>query len=65
MTNWLITLKQIVDLDQGILMNPEGQVLQDTAGNPLRIQLGSDGRTILGLCNFTGKIPPCKTNFDV
>ncbi|XP_032880967.1 fibronectin type III domain-containing protein 1 isoform X1 [Amblyraja radiata] len=39
--------KWIVDLDQGILMNPEGQVLQDTAGNPLRIQLGSDGRTIL------------------
>ncbi|XP_078260823.1 fibronectin type III domain-containing protein 1 [Rhinoraja longicauda] len=41
--------KWIVDLDHGILMNPEGQVLQDTAGNPLRIQLGSDGRTILDL----------------
>ncbi|XP_078086110.1 fibronectin type III domain-containing protein 1 isoform X2 [Mustelus asterias] len=39
--------KWIVDLDQGILMNPEGQILQDTEGKPLQIQLGVDGRTVL------------------
>ncbi|XP_038664178.1 fibronectin type III domain-containing protein 1 isoform X2 [Scyliorhinus canicula] len=39
--------KWIVDLDRGILMNPEGQILQDTEGKPLQIQLGVDGRTVL------------------
>ncbi|XP_078412965.1 fibronectin type III domain-containing protein 1 isoform X2 [Cetorhinus maximus] len=39
--------KWIVDFDRGILMNPEGQILQDTEGKPLQIQLGADGRTIL------------------
>ncbi|XP_067900875.1 fibronectin type III domain-containing protein 1 isoform X2 [Heterodontus francisci] len=39
--------KWIVDLDRGILLNPEGQILQDTEGKPLQVQVGADGRTIL------------------
>nr|XP_040017306.1 fibronectin type III domain-containing protein 1 isoform X2 [Gasterosteus aculeatus aculeatus] len=39
-TNW------IVDLEKGVLMNQDGQVLQDSQGRPKRVVLGADGRTI-------------------
>uniref|UniRef100_A0A665X1R7 Fibronectin type III domain containing 1 n=1 Tax=Echeneis naucrates TaxID=173247 RepID=A0A665X1R7_ECHNA len=36
----------VVDLEQGILMNQDGQVLQDSNGKPKRVVVGEDGRTI-------------------
>ncbi|KAI3364259.1 hypothetical protein L3Q82_011064, partial [Scortum barcoo] len=36
----------VVDLEQGVLMNQDGQVLQDSQGKPKRVVLGQDGRTI-------------------
>ncbi|XP_070705231.1 fibronectin type III domain-containing protein 1 [Pempheris klunzingeri] len=41
--------KWVVDLEQGILMNQDGQVLQDSQGKPKRVVLGEDGRTIFDL----------------
>ncbi|KAF3702915.1 Fibronectin type III domain-containing protein 1 Activator of G-protein signaling 8 Precursor [Channa argus] len=38
--------KWVVDLEQGILMNQDGKVLQDSQGKPKRVVLGEDGRTI-------------------
>ncbi|KAK9531476.1 hypothetical protein VZT92_010899 [Zoarces viviparus] len=38
--------KWVVDLEQGVLMNQDGQVLQDSQGRPKRVVLGEDGRTI-------------------
>ncbi|XP_029352869.1 fibronectin type III domain-containing protein 1 [Echeneis naucrates] len=38
--------KWVVDLEQGILMNQDGQVLQDSNGKPKRVVVGEDGRTI-------------------
>ncbi|XP_062415728.1 fibronectin type III domain-containing protein 1 isoform X2 [Pungitius pungitius] len=38
--------KWIVDLEQGLLMNQDGRVLQDSQGRPKRVVLGADGRTI-------------------
>ncbi|XP_068580804.1 fibronectin type III domain-containing protein 1 [Cebidichthys violaceus] len=38
--------KWVVDLEQGVLMNEDGQVLQDSQGRPKRVVLGEDGRTI-------------------
>ncbi|XP_005454669.1 fibronectin type III domain-containing protein 1 isoform X3 [Oreochromis niloticus] len=38
--------KWVVDLEQGILMNGDGRVLQDSQGKPKRVVLGEDGRTI-------------------
>ncbi|XP_034999631.2 fibronectin type III domain-containing protein 1 isoform X1 [Hippoglossus stenolepis] len=38
--------KWVVDLERGILMNQDGQVLQDSDGKPKRVILGEDGRTI-------------------
>nr|XP_057911967.1 fibronectin type III domain-containing protein 1 isoform X2 [Doryrhamphus excisus] len=38
--------KWMVDLELGILMNQDGQVLQDSQGKPKRVVLGADGRTI-------------------
>uniref|UniRef100_A0A669DIE8 Fibronectin type III domain containing 1 n=1 Tax=Oreochromis niloticus TaxID=8128 RepID=A0A669DIE8_ORENI len=35
-----------VNLEQGILMNGDGRVLQDSQGKPKRVVLGEDGRTI-------------------
>lgn len=35
-------------MEQGILMNQDGQVLQDSNGKPRRVVLGEDGRTIFG-----------------
>lgn len=40
---------QVVDLDQGVLMNHEGKVLQDNQGHPHRVVLGEDGRTVFGM----------------
>uniref|UniRef100_A0A672YWY0 Fibronectin type III domain containing 1 n=1 Tax=Sphaeramia orbicularis TaxID=375764 RepID=A0A672YWY0_9TELE len=37
---------QLVDLQRGVLMNSEGQILQDSQGKPKRVVLGEDGRTI-------------------
>lgn len=37
-----------MDLDRGLVLNAEGRYLQDSYGNPLRIKLGGDGRTIVG-----------------
>lgn len=37
-----------MDLDRGLVLNAEGRYLQDSQGNPLRIKLGGDGRTIVG-----------------
>uniref|UniRef100_A0A672GSQ8 Fibronectin type III domain containing 1 n=1 Tax=Salarias fasciatus TaxID=181472 RepID=A0A672GSQ8_SALFA len=37
---------QVVDLELGVLMNQDGQVLQDSQGQPKRVVLGEDGRTI-------------------
>uniref|UniRef100_A0A8D3B3G3 Fibronectin type III domain containing 1 n=1 Tax=Scophthalmus maximus TaxID=52904 RepID=A0A8D3B3G3_SCOMX len=36
----------VVDLELGVLMNQDGQVLQDSHGKPKRVVLGEDGRTI-------------------
>nr|XP_035152982.2 fibronectin type III domain-containing protein 1 isoform X1 [Callithrix jacchus] len=41
--------KWVVDLDRGLVLNAEGRYLQDSHGNPLRIKLGGDGRTIVDL----------------
>uniref|UniRef100_M3Y165 Fibronectin type III domain-containing protein 1 n=2 Tax=Mustela putorius furo TaxID=9669 RepID=M3Y165_MUSPF len=41
--------KWVVDLDRGLVLNAEGRYLQDSQGNPLRIKLGGDGRTIVDL----------------
>lgn len=30
------------------MLNVEGKYLQDSQGNPLRVKLGGDGRTIVG-----------------
>lgn len=38
----------MVDLELGVLMNQDGQVLQDSQGKPKRVVLGEDGRTIFG-----------------
>ncbi|XP_029985073.1 fibronectin type III domain-containing protein 1 isoform X2 [Sphaeramia orbicularis] len=38
--------KWLVDLQRGVLMNSEGQILQDSQGKPKRVVLGEDGRTI-------------------
>ncbi|KAM9840245.1 fibronectin type III domain-containing protein 1 [Aulostomus maculatus] len=38
--------KWVLDLELGLLMNQEGQVLQDSQGKPKRVVLGADGRTI-------------------
>ncbi|XP_034086600.1 fibronectin type III domain-containing protein 1 isoform X2 [Gymnodraco acuticeps] len=38
--------KWVVDLERGVLMNQEGQVLQDSQGKPKRVVLGEDGQTI-------------------
>lgn len=37
-----------MDLDRGLVLNAEGRHLQDSHGNPLRVKLGGDGRTIVG-----------------
>ncbi|XP_048210515.1 LOW QUALITY PROTEIN: fibronectin type III domain-containing protein 1 [Perognathus longimembris pacificus] len=39
--------KWVVDLDRGLVLNAEGRYLQDSQGNPLRVRLGGDGRTIV------------------
>ncbi|XP_012578522.1 PREDICTED: fibronectin type III domain-containing protein 1 [Condylura cristata] len=41
--------KWVVDLDRGLVLNAEGRFLQDSHGNPLRVKLGGDGRTIVDL----------------
>ncbi|KAF6113815.1 fibronectin type III domain containing 1 [Phyllostomus discolor] len=41
--------KWVVDLDRGLVLNAEGRHLQDSHGNPLRVKLGGDGRTIVDL----------------
>ncbi|XP_030708887.2 fibronectin type III domain-containing protein 1 isoform X1 [Globicephala melas] len=41
--------KWVVDLDRGLVLNGEGRHLQDSQGNPLRVKLGGDGRTIVDL----------------
>ncbi|KAM4770965.1 fibronectin type III domain-containing protein 1 [Rhinophrynus dorsalis] len=41
--------KWIVDLNRGLILNPEGRYLQDSQGKPLRIKLGGDGRTIVDM----------------
>ncbi|KAK7809424.1 hypothetical protein U0070_015020 [Myodes glareolus] len=41
--------KWVVDLDRGLVFNAEGRYLQDSHGNPLRVRLGGDGRTIVDL----------------
>ncbi|KAM5326990.1 fibronectin type III domain-containing protein 1 isoform 2-T2 [Glossophaga mutica] len=41
--------KWVVDLDRGLVLNSEGRYLQDSHGNPLRVKLGGDGRTIVDL----------------
>ncbi|XP_051908895.1 fibronectin type III domain-containing protein 1 isoform X2 [Hippocampus zosterae] len=38
--------KWLLDLELGILMNQDGKVLQDSQGQPKRVVLGQDGRTI-------------------
>ncbi|XP_061602683.1 fibronectin type III domain-containing protein 1 isoform X2 [Cololabis saira] len=38
--------KWVVDLEQGVLLNSDGQVLQDSQGKPKRVVLGQDGRTV-------------------
>lgn len=44
-------LMQIVDLNKGLLMNENGQILQDSEGRPHRVVLGEDGQTIFGQSN--------------
>uniref|UniRef100_A0A8C5N3U7 Uncharacterized protein n=1 Tax=Leptobrachium leishanense TaxID=445787 RepID=A0A8C5N3U7_9ANUR len=41
--------KWVVDLNRGLVLNPEGRYLQDSTGKPLRIKLGGDGRTIIDM----------------
>ncbi|XP_024407874.2 fibronectin type III domain-containing protein 1 isoform X2 [Desmodus rotundus] len=41
--------KWVVDLARGLVLNAEGRYLQDSHGNPLRVKLGGDGRTIVDL----------------
>ncbi|ELK34818.1 Fibronectin type III domain-containing protein 1 [Myotis davidii] len=41
--------KWVVDLDRGLVLNAEGRYLQDSHGDPLRVKLGGDGRTIVDL----------------
>uniref|UniRef100_A0A5F8G3H4 Fibronectin type III domain-containing protein 1 n=1 Tax=Monodelphis domestica TaxID=13616 RepID=A0A5F8G3H4_MONDO len=41
--------KWVVDLDRGLVLNAEGRYLQDSHGNPLRVKLGGDGRTIVDM----------------
>ncbi|XP_006868545.1 PREDICTED: fibronectin type III domain-containing protein 1 [Chrysochloris asiatica] len=41
--------KWVVDLDRGLVLNAEGRYLQDSQGNPLRVKLGGDGRTIVDM----------------
>ncbi|KAM6181927.1 fibronectin type III domain-containing protein 1 isoform 2-T2 [Erethizon dorsatum] len=41
--------KWVVDFDRGLVLNAEGRYLQDSHGNPLRVKLGGDGRTIVDL----------------
>ncbi|KAM8945519.1 fibronectin type III domain-containing protein 1 [Pelodytes ibericus] len=41
--------KWVVDLNRGLVLNPEGRYLQDSNGKPLRIKLGGDGRTIVDM----------------
>ncbi|XP_043860818.1 fibronectin type III domain-containing protein 1 [Dromiciops gliroides] len=41
--------KWVVDLDRGLVLNSEGRYLQDSQGNPLRVKLGGDGRTIVDM----------------
>lgn len=43
-----VLLFQVIDLEQGVLMNQDGRVLQDSQGKPKRVVLGEDGRTIFG-----------------
>lgn len=45
----LFRFLQVVDLEQGLLMNQDGQILQDSQGKPKRVVLGEDGRTIFGI----------------
>lgn len=42
-----------MDLEQGVLMNQDGQILQDSQGKPKRVVLGEDGRTIFGDISFS------------
>uniref|UniRef100_A0A674P9H3 Fibronectin type III domain containing 1 n=1 Tax=Takifugu rubripes TaxID=31033 RepID=A0A674P9H3_TAKRU len=42
-------MKWVVDLEQGVLMNQDGQILQDSQGKPKRVVLGEDGRAIFDL----------------
>lgn len=44
----MCSILQVVDLDKGVLMNENGRVLQDSQGQPKRVVLGEDGRTIFG-----------------
>ncbi|XP_021107622.1 fibronectin type III domain-containing protein 1 isoform X5 [Heterocephalus glaber] len=39
--------KWVVDFDRELVLNAEGRYLQDSHGNPLRVKLGGDGRTIV------------------
>ncbi|XP_033619172.1 fibronectin type III domain-containing protein 1 isoform X2 [Fukomys damarensis] len=41
--------KWVVDFDRELVLNAEGRYLQDSHGNPLRVKLGGDGRTIVDL----------------
>ncbi|OCT79887.1 fibronectin type III domain-containing protein 1 [Xenopus laevis] len=41
--------KWVVDLNRGLVLNPEGRFLQDSQGKPLRIKMGGDGRTIVDM----------------
>lgn len=47
-----VLFAQVVDLDKGVLMNQDGQILQDSQGKPKRVVLGEDGRTIFGNIYF-------------
>lgn len=40
-------------MEQGILMNQDGKILQDSQGKPKRVVLGEDGRTIFGDISFS------------
>ncbi|XP_073484093.1 fibronectin type III domain-containing protein 1 [Aquarana catesbeiana] len=49
--------KWVVDLNRGLVLNPEGRYLQDSQGKPLRIKMGGDGRTIVDM-NGTPVVSP-------
>ncbi|XP_075453206.1 fibronectin type III domain-containing protein 1 isoform X1 [Ascaphus truei] len=49
--------KWVVDLNRGLVLNPEGRYLQDSQGKPQRIKLGGDGRTIVDF-NGTPVVSP-------